>query len=236
MLASPVPGALTAVVLVAGGVFALAGLWMMLRLRDRPVRAATAFLAGVGFLLLPWIAGDRRVAEAPPMPDPELAAGITLSADRQRTVAVAPSAPGPEAGPPPPLPGRVAARIEIEAAEAEPNDTLAGANRAAFGISITGTLADGDHDYFTVEVPAGLEGEIVASLVVQEASASLTLFDDAGRALGTAPTFEQISVRTTFVERRIDGPRYYVLVTAPSEADAAYQLTIAARSGRWGSP
>ena len=82
-------------------------------------------------------------------------------------------------------------------------------------------------------MPAGLKGEIVASLVVQEASASLTLFDDAGQALGTAPTFEQISVRTTFVERRIDGPRYYVLVTATSAADAAYQLTIAARAGRW---
>ena len=232
MLALPEPGAATAVALVAGGVFALAGLWMMLRLRDRPVLAATAFLAGVGLLVLPWVAGDRRVAEAPVPPEPERAAGITLSADRQRTVAVAPPAPGIAAGPPPPLPGRAAARIEIEAAEIEPNDTLAGANRAALGIPITGTLPAGDHDYFAVEVPPGLKGEIVASLVVQEASASLTLFDDAGKALGTAPTFEQISVRTTFVERRIDGPRYYVLVTAPSEADAPYRLTIAARA-RW---
>ena len=84
-------------------------------------------------------------------------------------------------------------------------------------------------DYFAVEVPAGTRGEIVANLVTEDAILTLTLFDDAGQALGTASTYSQLAVLTTSVARLIERPRYVVLVLAPDGALGDYQLTVAAR-------
>jgi hypothetical protein len=222
MFAAPDLGVASLAAFAAGAGLALAGIGLMLARRGG-AGAGLVVLAGAAVFALPWL-----VAAPPPPPEapepPLTAAEITVSADRRRTVAL-PPAPKP----PPPLPGRPAARLEIEAREAEPNDTLAGANLAPLGVSIDGGLTHRDRDYFAVDVPAGTRGDIVANLVTEDAVLTLTLFDDAGQALGTASTYSQLAVHTTSVARLIERPRYVVLVLAPDGALGDYQLTVAAR-------
>ncbi len=212
--------------LAAGALCIVAGLWMLLRPAARAAAGPLLLLVGAGLMLLPWLPARLPPPPAAPPPAP-LALGpgtLAISADGRRTVAAPPSKPAP------PLPGREAVRIDIEATEAEPNDSLAAANAARLGTAITGALTAGDLDYFAVDVPAGSRGDLVTSLLVLEGDAGLTIFDDAGRPLGSADTSQQISVRSTMLERSLGGPRYYVLVRAsPAGATASYQLTIAAR-------
>jgi hypothetical protein len=154
-------------------------------------------------------------------------APLVLSPDRRRTEA----APAPPPGPPPPVPGREAVSIRIEASEAEPNDTLAGANRVAPGIAIDGALSPDDRDWFAIDVTEATRGRLVANLVTEDASVTMTLFDDAGRRLGIAQTIDEVRVRAATLERNLDGPRFYLLLSPGSEVPARYQLTLAARRG-----
>ena len=231
MDAVPFGSAESAILSIAGAIFALVGLWILLRSGGRTVQCVAAlgvFLVGAAVLVLPWVWRGPPAAQWPaPAPDPMVLApvGITLSDDGLRTVATSADAPGP----PPPLPGREAARIAIQAAEAEPNDNLAMANVAALGTAIAGTLDGGDLDYFAVDVPAGIRGEIVVNLLVLEGDAELTLFDDAGQALGSVRTRSALNARAVTLVRKIDRPRYHALVLAVPAAPATYQLTVAAR-------
>ena len=210
--------------LIAGAGFACAGLWMLLG--QRRASGLAVALAGAGLLALAVLRGGGPAPEAASEPEPVAVVdgGVTLSPDGLRTVAT--PAPPP---PPPPLPGRPAAQITIEAAEAEPNDNLAIANRGEPGTAIVGALAGGDLDYFGFDMPERPRGEIVANLVVLKGDASITLFDDAGQGLGTAETHATLSVRAASLVRKLDRPRFHVLVLATSEAEVAYQLTLAVR-------
>ncbi len=213
---------IAAVPLAAGCLCVASGLWMMLRGQGS---AAFVLLVGAGLLAVPFVLRSPAVeSAAAPEPVAALPVGIGLSTDGLQTVAA------PVAQPPPPLPGRPAVRIDIEASEAEPNDTLASANAAGLGTAIVGSLAAGDLDYYAVDIPPGRRSDLLASLLVLDGDAGLTVFDDAGRALGSADTSQQISVRSTTLERQIDRPRYVVLVRGvPPGASATYQLTIASR-------
>jgi len=217
-----------AALLVAGAACVLVALALLV-LRRGPILVAPFVLAvGAALLTLPWLAGGRPAAPvADTTTGPITVASVEVSGDGRSTVV----APAP-ATPPPPLPGRQATRIEIEAAEAEPNDTLAAANAAELGIAITGALGPGDLDFFAFDPPTGMRGEIVAALTVLEGNAGLTLYDDSGEPLGGGDTREQISVRTTTLARMLGAPRYYVLVRqSPEEVThpAKYHLTVAAR-------
>jgi hypothetical protein len=217
------PSALWSAVTLAAGAACLLAALALLLLRRGPVPVAVLALAiGAGLVALPWLAGipARPAAEAP-----VTVAAVEVSGDGLRTVAAA-------SPPLPPTPGRPAIRIDIEAAEAEPNDTLAAANAARLGTAITGTLGPGDLDFFAFDTPPGLRGEIVAALTVLEGDAGLTLYDDSGEPRGGGDTHEQVSVRTTTLARLIEAPRYYVLVRQSPEASTAparYHLTVATR-------
>lgn len=206
---------------LTGVVLALAGLGVLVRRVDARVAAVAAVAGGVIVAGLAWLRPPSPTVEEPMA---ITAAPIVLSADRRRTEL----APTPS-GPPPPLPGREAASIRIEASEAETNDTLPSANVAAPGVGIDGTLSPGDRDWFAVDVPEGMRGRLVATLVTEDASVSMTLFDDAGQTLGIAQTLEQVRVRTATLDRNLDGPRYYLLLMPGSDAPARYQLTLAVR-------
>ena len=212
----------SAIPLAAGAACLLAALALLL-LRRGPIPVALLTLAtGAALVALPWLAGaPPPTAEAPA---PLTVASVEASGDGLRTVA----APAPL----PPTPGRPAVRIDIEAAEAEPNDTLAAANAAGLGTAITGALGPGDLDFFAFDTTPGRRGEIVAALTVLEGDAGLTLYDDSGEPRGNGDTHEQVSVRTTTLARLIEAPRYYVLVRQSPEASAVparYHLTVAAR-------
>jgi hypothetical protein len=227
-LGAPEGGVFAVAVLLVGAVAALAGLWMLLRPAegDKPGRrvAAGVFAAGALLLLVPWVHAPSEATPPPAGAGPvSIGTGLVIAPEGLRSVPLQ-----PKPAPLPPLPGRVAATIDIEGAEAEPNDTLAAANRARIGVAIDGHLEPGDRDYFAIDVPPGTRGLLVANLMVEDTSVSLTLFDDAGQTLGTATTFEELAIRNTRIERKLDGPRYYVLVQ-PLGGPTPYQLTVAAR-------
>jgi hypothetical protein len=215
---------LSIVLTMTAAVVLLAGLGALLGRVADEIAAVAAIAAALVLAVAAWLprplpapATPRIAASMPP---------IVLSPDGRRTE-VAPTPPGP----PPPLPGRAAVSLQIEASEAEPNDTLPSANRAAPGVAIDGSLQPGDRDWFAIDVPRSSRGRLVANLVTEEASVFMTLFDEAGQTLGIAQTLDQVRVRTAALERNLDGPRYYVLLTPASEVPARYQLTLAAR--RW---
>jgi hypothetical protein len=221
-LGAPEGGVFAAAMMLVGAAAALAGLWMLLRGAGSAWMHGGIFATGAVLLLVPWLHGARD--EAAPVTAPvSIGRSLVVAPEGLRSVPLP-----PQAGPIPPLPGRAAATIDIEATEAEPNDTLAAANLGRLGTSIDGALEIGDRDYFAIEVPAGARGQLVANLLVEDASVSLTLFDDAGQTLGTATTFEGLAIRSTRVERKLDAPRFYVLVQA-LDAPTTYQLTVAAR-------
>ena len=226
MQSLPLPDAGSAILIAAGAVCCLAGVGMLVSRAARVAAGPLMLAVGAGLVGLGWPPGRPPAEPAAAPPPVELSPGpVSLSADGLRTVAV-PAAPEP----PPPLPGREAVRIDIEASEIEPNDTIAGANAAGLGTAISGDLTAGDLDYFALDMPAGTRGDLVAGLVVLTGDAGLSIFDEAGRPLGSADTNAQLGVRTTMLERLIDGPRYYVLVRGvPTGAAATYRLTVATR-------
>ena len=208
-------GVLSIGLMLTGAAVALVAIgWFAGRVADEAV-AGAAMVAGVALVGLAWL---PRPAASPERAGGRGAAGAVAGRPRRPV-------------PPPPLPGREAVRIEIEASEAEPNDTLPGANLAALGVSVDGTLGAGDRDWFAIDVAAGTRGRLVASLVTEEASVTMTLVDDAGQVLGIARTIDEVRVRAATLERDLDRPRYHVLLMPGSDVPARYQLTLAAR--RW---
>ena len=120
-------GVLSIGLMLTGAAVALVAIgWFAGRVADEAV-AVAAIVAGVALVGLAWLPRPAALPEAPAATEP-LVLSPGLRASR---------------GPPPPLPGREAVRIEIEASEAEPNDTLPGANLAGLGVSVDGTLGAG---------------------------------------------------------------------------------------------
>ena len=58
---------------------------------------------------------------------------------------------------------------------------MASANRVALGTAIDGSVSEGDVDYFAVQVPPDVEGEIVVGVVVTTGDVIVTIFDDADK-------------------------------------------------------
>jgi hypothetical protein len=217
-------GALAAAPMLVGALLALGGLWMLLRRTGAVGPAALALVLGAGLLAMPRL---LPVRPAPPTAaPPALGEGIGLTLDAGRTVAAPLAAPA--AARPPPLPRRPPAVIAIEASEAEPNDTLAAANRTPLGVAIAGRVGPGDSDWFAFDVPADARGTLVVNLTVGDASAALGLYDDAGQTLGVATTFDALALRKATLERGLAAPRYHVLVRG-GDAATDYHLTLAVR-------
>lgn len=217
---APLPLAMMIALLAGGVLSAIAGAglaWMAAGRASSRLMALACITLAVVLLALPWM----RRNPSPPPPTTAVPGAITLSPDARRTIAT------PSSGHPPPLPGREAARITIEAAEVEPNDTTAGANAAPLGVSILGHAAESDSDIFAFDIPEGHRDVIVASLTTRDASAALVLYDDAGRPLGIARTINEIRVRVATLERDLDASRYYVQIIGLSPGSTTYQLTVA---------
>lgn len=217
-------GVISVVLSAAGVLAALVGLAAFAGRGTRQVAPAASLAAGLGLVAAAWLPKGGT----PPDEAPVVLAPVVLSTE---TGAAADAARARRSARPPPLPGREAARITVEASEAEPNDTLPSANIAGLGVAVDGTLAPGDRDWFAIDVPRGTRGRLVATVVTEEASVTMTLFDDAGQTLGIARTIDEVRVRTATLERDLDRPRFHVLLMPASDAPARYQLLLAAR--RW---
>ena len=164
------------------------------------VLAAAAIVAGRrARCACAWL--PATVAPRAPGPSAELAAESARPPTGSARSRWRPRPPRP-AGPPPPLPGREAARIEIEARRGRA-ERHAGRRqpRRRSGSRSTARSRPATATGSRSTCRPGTRGELVASLVTEEASVTLTLFDDAGQALGARP-------RATRRRGRGCGPRY----------------------------
>jgi hypothetical protein len=213
------------VLMLAGGAFALAGLWLMFRpqpegeaarieLFGLKFQASSAgllvFLIGAAFLSVPIFVPERPAADR----RAGAAAGGAGHADASRTMPPGERRPG---------------QIAIEAAEAEPNDTIASANLVSLGSVIRGELSRGDVDFFAVDVPEGVRGDIVASIHVSETRANLELMDDAGTPLVRREAGVGYHTSSNSVERSTQRPRYFIAARNLLRDPGRYTLTVAVR-------
>jgi hypothetical protein len=205
-----------------GAAFAAAGIYLLLRpsARDGATRiellgmkfnassgGLLVFIIGALFLASPIVVPERL--RPPAAQGPAAVAGAPLQM---------------------PLDGQRMEPIGIEAAESEANNSLASANRVALGSVIEGRLPKGDDDYFAVEVPQEVLGEIVASIVARDGVIDLTLFDDAGAPLQSSTAYATGgTTASTALSGRIDRPGYYVLL-AGRDGNPCYQLALAVRA------
>ncbi len=182
-------GAKLLALMLAGGIFALAGLWLMFR--PQPAgQAARIEIFGLKFQassagLLVFIIGSMFLAL--PIFVPEKPA---VQRDRAPINVLTERGNGSQT--PAPLERRPS-QISIETTEVEPNDTIASANVVSLGSVIEGELTRGDVDFFAVDIPEGVRGDIVASLHVLDTDAVLQLHDDAGAPLMNSNVFSGYS-------------------------------------------
>jgi hypothetical protein len=147
-------GAKLLALMLAGAVFALAGLWLMFRpqpageaarieLFGMKLQASSAgllvFLIGAVFLAVPIFVPER---DAPRSVSPALgSASVPTPSEGSATNAT-------------PVGGLIPARQRATGTEVEPNDTPETANQIAVGDFIAGVVSSGTEDWFVVPVDA----------------------------------------------------------------------------------
>lgn len=223
-------------VLIAGGVFSLAGLWMMFKPHPEGSTArieflglkfqsssagVLVFLIGAGFFIFGIAAPEQQaVAEG----TETQFAGTSENGEEDNAgddgpnvvQAAAPATPNVTAPSP-----RV---VTFDGEEAENNGSMPRANELPLGTSVVGSVSKGDSDYFTVAVPEGMYGKISFNLNAKN-EVWMQVFNDIGgsiRNFGDTYTTE------------IRYPRYFVQVGLSDAKDWGnksfyYSLTIAAR-------
>jgi hypothetical protein len=213
------------VLMLAGGAFALAGLWLMFRpqpegeaarieLFGLKFQASSAgllvFLIGAAFLAVPIFVPQRDAADPgnTPAPPPDAGSGGSESGGGSNYGTAIPLPPGPD--------------VEEE----EPNDTISTANALGLGQTVRGTLPPGELDWYVFST----EGADVESVRItfRNTGGSCPRYDlmnaVENRVFGAQVCASAIShSQTVFV----DGPRYYIRVQAASDR-TAYELAISA--------
>jgi hypothetical protein len=214
--------------MIAGGIFALAGLWLMFRPKPEGGAAKVellgmkfesssagllVFLIGSGFLATPLFVSERtQPATTAPLSSPQTTAPTGAR----------------EAAPPPaegPANADVRSEIADNGVEVEPNDTFAAANSIELGTSVAGSLSGQDLDTFVVAIPPDMKGQIAASLVATKGDVVLTLFDGGGQVVGSQPTYRILN-RAASVVGKIQSHRYLAVVGNQGDEDSVYYLTM----------
>ncbi len=186
---------------IAGAIFALAGLWLVLKPQREPVKgdgdedtplrgtkikafglefeASSAglliVLIGVALLVSPLFVSEK-VTWNPP-------------GDRE----------GLEQGD-----FKPASPVNIEGGEQEPNNSLASANIVPIGAVITGDVAHDNEDFFKVETPGDTRGELVVTALAEYIG--LTILKDDGSVVYSRKNQTTVSWRGPF-----EGTKYYAI-------------------------
>ncbi len=229
------------VLMVFGGLFAMAGLWMILRPKPEGSKAKIelfglkfesssagilVFLIGTAFLAIP-IFVDERPAEALATSGgggttsaATTAAGAAEAGENAvqegapETVAIAVTEGGP---------------IRVEGEEVEPNNSIPRANIVPLGASVAGDHANATLDFYRIEVPEGTTGDI--SINVNGSSLRTQVFNQFGEMIHNnyfggpgSETFRGAASEPIYIVRietgRGDrgGPGYFLTVAArPAE-------------------
>ncbi|PWR04438.1 hypothetical protein DKT77_01815 [Meridianimarinicoccus roseus] len=219
------------VLMAAGGVFALAGLWLILRPKTdghsmvvhvwgMKLEASSAgvlvFLIGTAFFATPLFvrensaSGGAATQQASGDPGSPPAAVVRNAAEESR---VQTSEARPQSVQT--VSGRA---ITAVGSEVEPNDNVAEANEIAVGSVISGTVEQGNPDYYSFTFPEDYVGSFAVNLSGDVVW--FTLYDDLGARIGNYRDSTRREVRS---------PRYYVSF-GTSDRRADYRLSVASRS------
>lgn len=229
------PWKLTALML-AGGVFSLAGLWLIFRPRTdghsmvihvagMKLEASSAgilvFLIGTAFFATPLFVQERETAGQTAAVSGSGAASGTGETDGDTATGstVALSSPGNASVSEP-----VATNVRLEGTEAEPKDTPASANVISLGSTIQGSLEAGNRDFFYVETPAADFGEIAVNAT--SGDFTLRVYDDLAAEIWDST---QYGWGSRVFRGTVDHEAYYISVETWKEEPRSYDLTVAAR-------
>jgi hypothetical protein len=213
------------VLMLAGGAFALAGLWLMFRpqpageaarieLFGLKFQASSAgllvFLIGAAFLAVPIFVPEREIADpgralALRSEVGSVAEGAGLGAEGQTAILLP---PGPD----------------VE--ESEPNDTISTANALSLGQTVGGTLPPDDLDWFVFSTEdADVESIRITFRNLGGGCPGYALIDAVENLVSGAQVcaFEISKSQTVLIE----GPRYFVRVGSDSSR-TSYELAISA--------
>lgn len=223
----------------AGGLFALAGLWLMFRPKmdghaakielfglkfESSSAGLLVFVIGAAFLASPLFVQERNagvsagaVAPGPAGSDTGAVAGGDVASG---TAQVAVSSPDPA------VVGTTApALIATEGREVEPNETPASGNVIPIGAVITGTLDPESPDHFQVPIAQPENGEIVIAVTGEHIR--FRVFDDLGESIYQV---DLIGNTSKAFRGKLDQTRYYIqLETGYGDDARPYQMTVAAR-------
>jgi hypothetical protein len=225
------------VLMLAGGTFALAGLWLMFRpqpageaarieLFGLKFQASSAgrlvFLIGAAFLAVPIFVPEKpsplRTAAGAPASGASSTEIIALGNGREDATPTGEGLASTE----------IRSEIAENGIEVEPNDRFTIANSIELGTSVTGSLSGQDMDTFAVAMLPDMKGRIAASLIVTKGDVVLTLFNDAGQVVGSDPTYFPHE-NTASVAGPIDSQMYFVVIGNKGDDDSAYYLTVGIR-------
>ncbi len=228
---NPVDGTTVTLLMVAGAVFAAAGLWLLLRPKPSGTAArielfgmkfesssagVLVFLIGAVFRAIPIVVPRERVDAPTDTPAggeaPETWAGETDGVSGPAVTTLAD--PGP---------GERAVVLPVAGAEEdEPNNTVHEANQLAFGATARGVGEDAsDLDWYVVPV-SGADPVITVGLrLISGFDVEADVFDQHERQVGTVES--RAGVAYLEVEP-VDTDRLYVRVDAHSGGSATYEV------------
>ncbi|MEM6621628.1 MAG: hypothetical protein AAF674_05320 [Pseudomonadota bacterium] len=232
--------------MAAGGIFALAGLWLIFRPKEEGDTAKIelfglkfqsssagllVFLIGAVFLALP-IFVPEKAATGVSATGPQVATGEQQSGNSptgggqgvgtQSGQAEVSSTNSPATQPVPVVTGPL---VAAEGAEIEENDTVATANVIPVGVSIRGKTIKDDDDFFTFTFPEGFKGELAVN--VDGSSVKLEVWDELGTRI--FPLRDAAFPDNTY-RAEVSLSRYYVSVETWQNYDVPYTLNVAARA------
>lgn len=218
----------------AGGLFALAGLYLMFRPKadghsakieifgmkfESSSAGLLVFVIGSAFLASPLFIRestdpDDGLASTSTASDPNDAALVSSEAQPAGVTTTTPQPLSVQTSP--------ARAITAVGEEAEPNNTIAVANEIPVGSLITGEVAEGDMDFYSFTFPGDFDGQFTVNLSSGARDIGFTIFDELGGEYKLRSDWRRYS-------RDVDQERYYLGVWT-RERRAAYSLTVAARS------
>jgi hypothetical protein len=213
------------VLMLAGAVFAGAGLWLLLRPKpaggsarielfglkfESSSAGVLVFVIGAAFLALPLFVPEKS---AMPAQDEGVDSGSDLSgtgADAVEKIGAA---------------GNVALRLppDPEVGESEPNDRIQRANQIGPGQTVSGEVFKGNDDWFVVSAASG--GARLMDMQVRKvagSSFSAALLDSREESIGARTVY---GIESGYVRGQVlDNDRFYVRISSGSSAE--YEVTL----------
>ena len=233
------------ILMLAGGVFAAAGIWLMFRpqaggeaakievfgLKFQSSSAGLlVFLIGAAFLAVPIFVPEKAVQLA--------SASEATSTVRPPTDESSDEGEGSSKDPPPQAPhpdsaiGKPGQQFVVHAEEREPNDSHGSANILVPGTAVAGRIKFGDRDHFCIDIPPGVTGTLVVTLRTR--LPSLELVDDVGMPLTSAEEEYQTTTTTVAAQAPIERSRYCVVAATNDrftpDQEHPYHFSAAVRS------